>query len=105
MNAGHRDAEQDHLRWAGQQGNECIVGTASYAHTLMRVRTMSEKALTTRIKVIENAAGKHSVVKMKLFAQVLHLDGYSGLATKATQSYKRLLKRLGAPAVDDRHGV
>lgn len=34
----HDAAEQDHLRWAGKQGKATIVGTASYKHTLHRVR-------------------------------------------------------------------
>ena len=36
----HALAEAEHLRWAGRQGKVTIVGTASYQHTLMRVRTM-----------------------------------------------------------------
>jgi len=54
----HALAEAEHLRWAGKQGKITIVGTASYKHTLMRVRTMSEEALARRIKTIERAAGK-----------------------------------------------
>jgi hypothetical protein len=38
--------------------------TATYEHCLMRVRTMSEKALQRRIQAIERATGKHCVVKM-----------------------------------------
>ena len=38
--------------------------TASYGHCLMRVRTMTEKGLINRVKAIERAAGKHSVIKM-----------------------------------------
>ena len=34
----HDAAERDHLRWAGKQGKATIVGTASYKHTLHRVR-------------------------------------------------------------------
>lgn len=41
--------------------------TATYEHCLMRVRTMSEKGLANRIRVIERAAGKHCVVKMAIF--------------------------------------
>ena len=36
----HDAAERDHLRWAGNQGKATIVGTASYKHTLHRVRTV-----------------------------------------------------------------
>jgi hypothetical protein len=35
----HDAAERDHLRWAGKQGKSTIVGTASYKHTLHRVRS------------------------------------------------------------------
>ena len=38
------------------------------------VRTMSEKALANRIKVIERAKGQHAVIKMRLFARVLFLE-------------------------------
>ena len=51
--------------------------TASYGHCLMRVRTMSEKQLQNRIKMIERAAGKHCVVKMVrvfLILSVLSID-------------------------------
>jgi hypothetical protein len=55
----HDEAEREHIeRWAGKQGKATIVGTASYTHTLMRTRTMSEEALARRIKAIERAAGK-----------------------------------------------
>ena len=58
----HAAAEEAHkARWAGKQGKISIVGTASYSHTLMRVRTMSESALANRVKAIERAAGKHAV--------------------------------------------
>ena len=71
--------------------------TASYEHTLMRVRSMSEKRLATRVKVIERAAGKHCVVKMALFAMVLRDEGYPDLAELATEALERL-KALAPPA-------
>lgn len=43
------------LRNSGVQGRVCIVGTASYQHTLMRVRSMGEAALLRRCKTIERA--------------------------------------------------
>lgn len=52
-------------RWAGRQKKQTIVGTASYSHTLMRVRTMSEQALGNRIKAIERAKGQHAVVSFQ----------------------------------------
>ena len=60
-------------RNAGQQRRATIVGTASYAHTLMRVRSMSEDALWTRMNKIEKAKGRHAVTKMRLFARVAYL--------------------------------
>jgi hypothetical protein len=44
--------------------------TASYQHTVMRVDTMSEAALSNRVRVIERAAGSYAVIKMKQFAEV-----------------------------------
>ena len=44
--------------------------TATYRHTVMRVDTMSEAALSNRVRVIERAAGSYAVIKMKQFAEV-----------------------------------
>mmetsp|Transcript_12919 Transcript_12919/g.15434 ORF Transcript_12919/g.15434 Transcript_12919/m.15434 type:complete len:278 (-) Transcript_12919:190-1023(-) len=93
----HDLAEAEHLRWAGKQGKITIVGTASYKHTLMRVRTMNEAGLGRRIKAIERAAGQHAVVKMRLFARVLCLEGYDDLAFDASASLERLINKLGDP--------
>ena len=71
--------------------------TASYEHTLMRVRSMSEKRLATRVKVIERAAGKHCVIKMALFAMVLRDEGYPDIAELAKEALERL-KALAPPA-------
>ena len=81
----------------GKQKGETIVGTASYGHTLMRVRTMGDAGLANRIKAIERACGQHAVAKMKLFATVLALEGYVELAEDATAAYGRLHEKLGAP--------
>jgi len=78
-----------------------MVGTASYKHTLMRVRTMSEKKLDQRIRTIERAKGQHAVIKMRLFARVLCLEGYEDLAAEATESLKRLVEVLGDPGSDE----
>mmetsp|Transcript_26358 Transcript_26358/g.48099 ORF Transcript_26358/g.48099 Transcript_26358/m.48099 type:complete len:249 (-) Transcript_26358:223-969(-) len=95
--ADHALAEAQHLRWAGQQGKATIVGTASYKHTLMRVRTMAENALFNRVKAIERAKGKHAVTKMRLFARVLCLEGLDEVAEEATFSLARLIDILGDP--------
>ncbi|KAH9251058.1 hypothetical protein BASA81_011118 [Batrachochytrium salamandrivorans] len=65
--------------------------TATYEHTWMRVRTMSDKALGTRIKVIERMAGQHCLVKMQMFAEVLVLVGKDELAALASDALDRLV--------------
>ncbi|KAK3283837.1 hypothetical protein CYMTET_8482 [Cymbomonas tetramitiformis] len=95
----HIDEEKEFLlRYAGSQGREQIVGTASYAHTLHRVMTMSEAALRRRVTTIERACGKFAVTKMRLFARVLCLEGYQEVAEEATEALERLLEKLGEPA-------
>jgi hypothetical protein len=64
--------------------------TASYEHASMRIRTMTDKALANRVKAIERAAGKHSVVKMALFKSCLQDYGKWELAELASQSLERL---------------
>jgi hypothetical protein len=93
----HKSAREDHLRWAGSQRKSSIVGSASYEHTLHRVMTMSESQLARRIVAIERACGQHAVVKMKLFASVLALEGHAGLAEDAAAAYARLVAQLGLP--------
>lgn len=88
-------------RWSQKQRGVTIVGTASYAHTLMRVMSMSESALSNRIKAIERACGQHAVVKMRLFATVLALEGYVELAEDASAAYERLRDKLGEPGSGD----
>tara|TARA_B110000977_G_scaffold198611_3_gene283839 strand:+ start:31233 stop:31940 length:708 start_codon:yes stop_codon:yes gene_type:complete len=98
----HRaDAEQYAKRNAGQQEKVSVVGTASYQHTLMRVRTMSEPALKNRVKAIERAKGKHAVVKMRLFARVLFLEGVEEVMEDAAAALERLVKELGDPEEEE----
>ena len=87
-------------RWSRKQAGVTVVGTASYAHTLMRVMTMSESGLANRIKAIERACGQHAVAKMKLFATILALEGYVELAEDASSAYERLKDKLGEPTAD-----
>jgi hypothetical protein len=70
--------------------------TATYAHALKRVRTMTEKRLQNRVKAIERAAGKHCVVKMAIFKSCLQDEGLWELAGLATAALERL-KALQAP--------
>lgn len=98
---GHALAEAEHLRWAGRQGKQTIVGTASYQHTLHRVMTMNEAALGRRINAIERARGKFAVVKMRLFARVLCLEGYQELSEDAAGALSRLIAVLGEPEGED----
>ena len=70
----------------------------------MRVRTMTDPALANRIKAIERAKGKHAVVKMRLFARVLFLEGNEGLADDAAAALARLIDELGDPDARDSPG-
>lgn len=99
-----RDAAAYARRNAGCQAKVSVVGTASYQHTLMRARTMSHPALANRIKAIERAKGKHAVVKMRLFARVLFLEGNEGLADDAAAALARLIDELGDPDARDSPG-
>ena len=74
--------------------------TASYAHCLMRVKTMSEKALLTRVKRIENAAGKHCIVKMAVFKCCLQVRSAEESKTRVTMLYKHLALRRYHPCCD-----
>ncbi len=64
--------------------------TATYGHCLMRVKTMTEKALGNRVKAIERAAGKHCVVKMAIFKSCLQDEGMWELAEVASEALERL---------------
>ena len=64
--------------------------TATYEHALMRVRTMSEKALQNRIKTIERATGKHCVIKMAIFKCCLQDENLWELAELANDALERL---------------
>jgi hypothetical protein len=64
--------------------------TASYGHCLMRVQTMTEKGLANRVKAIERAAGKHSVIKMAIFKSCLQDEGMWDLAELAGLALERL---------------
>jgi hypothetical protein len=70
--------------------------SATYEHCLMRVKTMTDKALTNRVKAIERAAGKHCVVKMAIFKSCLQDEGMWDLAKLASEALERL-KALQPP--------
>jgi hypothetical protein len=74
--------------------------TATYEHTAMRIRTMTEKGLKNRVKAIERAAGKHSVIKMAIFKSCLQDHGLWELAYLASVALERL-KALKAPGEED----
>ena len=74
--------------------------TATYEHTAMRIRTMTEKGLKIRVKAIERAAGKHSVIKMAIFKSCLQDHGLWELADLASVALERL-KALKAPGEED----
>jgi len=89
------EAEAYTRRHAGAQGRATLVGTASYEHTLMRCKTMSEAALLNRVKAIERSKGKHAVTKMRLFATVSFLEGYLEVSEAAAEALQRLIALLG----------
>jgi hypothetical protein len=64
--------------------------TATYDHCLMRVRSMTEKALANRVKVIERAAGTHCIVKMAIFKCCLQDEEKWDLASLASDALERL---------------
>ena len=78
------------LKLHKKNGNAALPKTASYAHTLDRVLSMSMRALESRMRKIEKANGKYAIVKMRMFAEVLLLEGYTELATKCEESLLRL---------------
>lgn len=70
--------------------------TATYEHCLMRVKSMTDKALANRVKAIERAAGKHCVVKMAIFKSCLQDEDMWELAKLASDALERL-KALQPP--------
>jgi len=64
--------------------------TATYEHCLMRVQTMTDKALANRVKAIERAVGKHCVVKMAIFKSCLQDEDKWSLAKLAGEALERL---------------
>lgn len=74
--------------------------TATYEHTWMRVRTLTDKALLNRIKVIESRAGQHCLVKMRMFAEVLLLADKEELGKAASEALDRLLTEAGDGSED-----
>jgi hypothetical protein len=64
--------------------------TATYEHTWMRVKSMSDPALERRIAVIEKACGQHCIVKMRMFAEVLIVAGKNDLAEQAKAALERI---------------
>lgn len=74
--------------------------TATHEHCMMRIKTMSEKALGNRIKTIERACGKFCIIKMAVFKVCLQEKGLWDLAEEAGESLERL-KAVGGEASDD----
>ena len=93
------------LNTKNKQKTRTIVGTASYQHTLMRVRTMTEPKLRNRMKAISRAKGQHCVTKMRLFARILFLEGYEELAEECAEELKQLIDILGDAHDDETREV
>lgn len=68
--------------------------TATYAHCLHRVRTMTEKALYNRVRVIERSAGKHCVIKMAIFKSCLQDEDMWDLADGKQHTIPNMMRRL-----------
>ena len=101
----HCVAEREFVfRHKNKQKTRTIVGTASYQHTLMRVRTMTEPKLRNRMKAISRAKGQHCVTKMRLFARILFLEGYEELM-KSREELKQLIDILGDAHDDETREV
>ena len=88
-----------------KQKKQTIVGTASYQHTLMRVRTMTEPKLRNRMHAISRAKGQHCVTKMRLFARILFLEGYEELAEECAEELSELIGILGDAKDDETREV
>lgn len=102
----HRIAEQEFsYRNKMKQKKQTIVGTASYQHTLMRVRTMTEPKLRNRMNAISRAKGQHCVTKMRLFARILFLEGYEELAEECAEELSELIGILGDAKDDETREV
>ena len=102
----HRIAEQEFsYRNKVKQKKQTIVGTASYQHTLMRVRTMTEPKLRNRMNAISRAKGQHCVTKMRLFARILFLEGYEELAEECAEELSELIGILGDAKDDETREV
>jgi hypothetical protein len=65
---------------------------ATYVHTVMRVKTMTQPRLFGRVKAIERAAGAYAVIKMQQFAEVLIMEGLDDVAAEADLALQRLLE-------------
>ena len=102
----HRIAEQEFsYRNKMKQKKQTIVGTASYQHTLMRVRTMTEPKLRNRMHAISRAKGQHCVTKMRLFARILFLEGYEEFAEECAEELSELIGILGDAKDDETREV
>jgi hypothetical protein len=74
----------------GEEGAARDNPTATYDHCLMRVRSMTDRALANRVKAIERACGKHCVIKMAIFKSCLQDEGKWELASQASEALERL---------------
>ncbi|CAM9111782.1 unnamed protein product [Laminaria digitata] len=78
-------------------GDEAKAGTASYQHCYHRVRTMSDKQLATRVRVIERARGAKAQTKMLVFTHVLKARQKDELLALAEAALDRLVRGVPMP--------
>eukprot|EP00980_Cylindrotheca_fusiformis_P013791 scaffold3557_cov54-Cylindrotheca_fusiformis.AAC.1 len=83
------DKENSQVSFSSSLDEEATI----YQHTLMRIQSMTEKALKRRIQVIERAAGKQCFIKMKMFQQCLQDNEMWELADLAKNALERLLQK------------
>jgi hypothetical protein len=64
--------------------------TATYQHCAMRIRTMSHAQLQQRIRVVEQAAGRHCLLKLQIMVECFHDHKLHDLAQMAEEALLRL---------------
>jgi hypothetical protein len=67
------------------------------AHTDIHVRSLATAQADEVIELVSHICLQHAVVKMRLFARVLCLEGHDDLAAEATAAFERLVAKVPLP--------
>ncbi len=71
------------------------------AHTDIYVRSLAPRKHVAQayevIELVSHICLQHAVVKMRLFARVLCLEGHDDLAAEATAAFERLVAKVPLP--------